>query len=131
MVDENGAYAMWPTLENFRISVLEPSMMGNEKRYVSECINTNWISSQGKFVNEFEKVFESFHSETFALSVSNGTVALHLALTALGIGDGDEVIVPDLTFAASANAVIHSGAMPVFSEVDPQTWCIDLQKSKN
>jgi perosamine synthetase len=110
---------------NFRISVLEPSMQGNELNYVSECIKTNWISSQGKFVNEFEKVFEDFHPQTYALAVSNGTVALHLSLIALGIKQGDEVIVPSLTFAASANAVIHSGAKPVFCEVDPETWCID------
>ena len=115
---------------NFRISVLEPSMKGNELNYVSECIKTNWISSQGKFVNEFEKVFEAFHSHSTALSVSNGTVALHLALLALGIGDGDEVIVPDLTFAASANAVLHSGAVPVFSEVDLKTWCIDPEEAE-
>jgi perosamine synthetase len=131
LVDENGCLCdVADPRGNFRISVLEPSMMGNENKYVSECINTNWISSQGKFVNEFEKVFEAFHSETFALSVSNGTIALHLALIALGIGDGDEVIVPDLTFAASANAVIHSGATPVFSEVDPQTWCIDPHEAE-
>lgn len=110
---------------NFRISVLEPSMQGNELNYVSECIKTNWISSQGRFVNQFEKSFEDFHPKTYALSVSNGTVALHLAIIALGIEKGDEVIVPDLTFAASANAVIHAGATPVFCEVDPETWCID------
>jgi len=115
---------------NFRISVLEPSMQGNELNYVSECIKTNWISSQGKFVTEFEKIFEDFHPKTNALSVSNGTVALHLAIIALGIEKGDEVIVPDLTFAASANAVIHAGAIPVFCEVDPETWCIDPKEAE-
>ena len=115
---------------NFRISVLEPSMQGNELNYVSECIKTNWISSQGKFVSQFEKSFEDFHPKTYALSVSNGTVALHLAIIALGIEKGDEVIVPDLTFAASANAVIHAGATPVFCEVDPETWCIDPKEAE-
>jgi len=126
LVDENGClFDVADPLGNFRISVLEPSMKGNELKYVSECIKTNWISSQGKFVNEFEKVFEDFHPQTNALAVSNGTVALHLALIALGIKPGDEVIVPSLTFAASANAIIHTGANPVFCEVDPDTWCID------
>ena len=126
LVDENGClFDVADPLGNFRISVLEPSMKGNELKYVSECIKTNWISSQGKFVNEFEKVFEDFHPQTNALAVSNGTVALHLALIALGIKPGDEVIVPSLTFAASANAIIYTGANPVFCEVDPDTWCID------
>ena len=126
LVDGNGCLVdIADPRGNFRISVLEPSMKGNELNYVSECIKTNWISSQGKFVNEFEKVFEDFHPQTNALAVSNGTVALHLALISLGVGSGDEVIVPNLTFAASANAVIHAGAKPVFCEVDPETWCID------
>ena len=115
---------------NFRISVLEPSLKGNELDYVTECIESNWISSQGKFVTQFEKVFEEFHSGTHALAVSNGTVALHLALVALGVGPGDEVIVPNLTFAASANAVIHAGASPVFCEIDSSTWCIDPNEVK-
>jgi perosamine synthetase len=115
---------------NFRISVLEPSLKGNELDYVTECIESNWISSQGKFVTQFEKVFEEFHSGTHALAVSNGTVALHLALVALGVGPGDEVIVPNLTFAASANAVIHAGASPVFCEIDSRTWCIDPNEVK-
>jgi perosamine synthetase len=115
---------------NFRISVLEPSMQGNELNYVSECIRTNWISSQGRFVNKFEKVFEEFHAGTHALAVSNGTVALHLALIALGIGPDDEVIVPNLTFAASINAVIHAGAHPVLCEVDQDTWCIDPREAE-
>ena len=86
LVDENGClFDVADPLGNFRISVLEPSMKGNELKYVSECIKTNWISSQGKFVNEFEKVFEDFHPQTNALAVSNGTVALHLALIALGL----------------------------------------------
>ena len=115
---------------NFRISVLEPSLKGNELDYVTECIESNWISSQGKFVTQYEKVFEEFHSGTHALAVSNGTVALHLALVALGVGPGDEVIVPNLTFAASANAVIHAGASPVFCEIDSSTWCIDPNEVK-
>ena len=115
---------------NYRISVLEPLMQGNELKYVTECIETNWISSQGRFVNQFEMIFEDFHNGTNALAVSNGTVALHLALISLGVGSGDEVIVPDITFAACANAVIYTGASPVFCEIDPDTWCIDTNEAK-
>ena len=117
-------------LGNFRISILEPSLDGNELNYVTECIERNWISSQGKFVTQFEKVFEEFHTGTHALAVSNGTVALHLALISLGVGPGDEVIVPNLTFAASANAVIQAGASPVFCEINPNTWCIEPNELK-
>ena len=115
---------------NFRISVLKPSLRGNELSYVTECIETNWISSQGKFVTQFEKSFEEFHSGSHALAVSNGTVALHLALISLGVGQGDEVIVPNITFAASANAVIQAGASPVFCEINPNTWCIEPNELK-
>ena len=131
LVDSNGCLVdVADPRGNFRISVLEPSLKGNELSYVTECIETNWISSQGKFVTQFEKVFEAFHPGTHALAVSNGTVALHLALIALGIGPGDEVIVPNITFAASANAVIHAGASPVFCEINPDTWCLEPNEVK-
>ena len=131
LLDENGYFVdVADPLGNFRISVLEPLMQGNELKYVTECIETNWISSQGKFVNQFEKIFEDFHTRTHSLAVSNGTVALHLALLSLGVGPEDEVIVPDLTFAASANAVIHTGASPVLCEIDPDTWCIEPNEVK-
>jgi perosamine synthetase len=107
---------------NHRIPVLEPRLGSLEMEYVQECIRTNWISSQGKFVTRFEEQFAEMHEGTKSLAVSNGTVALHLALKALEIGAGDEVIIPDLTFAATANAVIHAGATPVFCDVDPETW---------
>jgi len=108
-----------------RIPVSEPSLNGNELAYVVECIKTNWVSSQGRFVNQFESKFAQFHGLDRALSVSNGTVALHLALVALGLQPGDEVIVPDLTFAASANAVIHAGGKPVLVDVNETTWTMD------
>lgn len=108
-----------------RIPVMEPSLSGNELAYVVECIRTNWVSSQGKFVQRFEEMFAERCGAGEALAVSNGTAALHLALVALGVGPGDEVIVPDLTFAASANAVIHAGATPVFADVSPGTWTLD------
>lgn len=109
---------------NFRISVLKPSLKGNELNYVTDCIESSWISSQGKYVTKFEKAFEEAHPGTCAIAVSNGTVALHLGLIALGLKPEDEVIVPNLTFAASANAVINAGAKPVFCEIDLETWCI-------
>ncbi len=105
-----------------RIPVAEPVLTGNEMKYVSECITTNWISSQGTFVRRFESEFAARLGVPHALAVSNGTVALHLALKAFDIGPGDEVIVPDLTFAATINAVLYAGATPVIVDVDPATW---------
>lgn len=108
-----------------RIPVMEPSLAGNEPRYILECLNTNWISSQGPFVKRFEADFAQYTGVQHALAVSSGTAALHLALAALGIGPGDEVIVPDLTFAASANAVLYVGATPVLADVTRETWTLD------
>jgi perosamine synthetase len=105
-----------------RHPVAEPQLAGNESLYVEECVRTGWISSQGRFVKQFEEMVAAFHGVPHALAVSNGTVALHLSLVSLGIGPGDEVIVPDFTFAATANAVIHAGATPVLVDVDPETW---------
>ena len=116
--------------ENYRISILEPHLKGNELNYVSDCIKTNWISSQGKYVSQFEGIFEDLHSGMHALAVSNGSVALHLVLVAFGLEKGDEVIVPNITFAASANSVIHAGGIPVFCEIDPVTWCMDPEEAK-
>ncbi|MCB2141095.1 DegT/DnrJ/EryC1/StrS family aminotransferase [bacterium] len=109
----------------WRLPVMEPSLGGNELKYVSECITSNWISSQGSYVKTFEKEFAEFIGIDYALTTTSGTTALHLALTALGVGPGDEVIVPDLTFAASANVVIHAGAIPVFVDVSPEHWTMD------
>jgi perosamine synthetase len=105
-----------------RIPVAEPVLGGNELAYVTECIKTNWISSQGPFVKRFESDFAAKIGAEHALAVSNGTVALHLALLVFGIGPGDEVIVPDLTFAASINAIIYTGATPVLVDVERSTW---------
>ncbi len=109
-----------------RIPIMEPLLGGNELAYVSECVRTNWISSQGRFVRDFERMMGEFHGMPHALAVSNGTVALHLALDALGVGEGDEVIVPDLTFAASINSIIYAGATPVIVDVD-DTWSISTE----
>ena len=111
--------AMW------RLPVMEPSLGGNEMKYVTDCIASGWISSQGHYVGKFEESFCKFLDVGNSLCVSNGTTALHLALAALGIGPGDEVIVPDLTFAASANVVIHLCAKPVLADVTRDTWTLD------
>jgi perosamine synthetase len=105
-----------------RIPVYQPDLSGNEKKYVLECLDSTWISSKGKFIKEFESDFARFVNIPHAISVCNGTVALHLALVALGIGPGDEVIVPTLTYIASVNAIHYVGATPVFVDSLPDTW---------
>lgn len=111
-----------------RYPVAQPFLEGNEEAYITECVRTGWISSQGRFVGEFERMLGEFHGTEPAVAVANGTVALQLALAALGIGSGDEVIVPTLTFAATASAVVHAGATPVFADVDPETWVIGARQ---
>lgn len=107
------------------IPVAEPDLTALEKQYLNEAFDSGWISSTGKFVQRFEKEWADICDSTYSLSVSNGTVALHLILAALGIGPGDEVIVPSLTFIASANAVRYVGAKPIFADSHQDTWCID------
>ena len=114
--------------ELWRLPVTEPSLGGNEMKYLADCIDTVWISSQGDYIERFQQSFIAFHGEGLALCTSSGTTALHLALEALGIGPGDEVIVPNTTFGASANVVIHAGATPVFVDIEPVTWTLDTQK---
>lgn len=110
------------------IPVYKPELKGNELRYVTNCIRSEWISSIGKYVIEFEKRFAGYCNTKYAVSTCNGTASLHLALAALGIGKGDEVIIPSLTFVATANSVMYTGAKPVFVDIDKETWCIDPTK---
>jgi len=112
-------------LSTKKISLAKPNLRGNEVKYLNECINTGWISSTGKFVKEFEKKFSLYTKIKHCIAVSNGTTALQLALHTLGINENNEVIVPNLTFASPVNAVIHSGAKPVFVDVKENTYCID------
>ena len=112
-------------MSEFKVPLYRPSLKGNEARYVLECLETSWISFRGPFVGEFEKRFAARTGAAQALTVCNGTAALHLAVLALGIGPGDEVIVPTLTYIASANAVAHAGARPVFADSLRETWQID------
>ncbi|MHA8057423.1 DegT/DnrJ/EryC1/StrS family aminotransferase [Aquirufa nivalisilvae] len=110
------------------IPVYQPRLLGNEKKYVNECLDSTWISSKGSFVERFEKDFSEYIQVPYSTTVSNGTVALHLALLALGVGQGDEVIVPTLTYIASVNAIAMVGAIPVFVDSLPDTWNIDPSK---
>jgi len=107
------------------IPISKPFLGDNELKYVTDCINSSWISSIGKYVTEFENKFANFCNCRYAISTMNGTVALHLALETLGIKPGDEVIVPSLTFIATANAVKYTGATPVFADSESDTWNID------
>jgi len=108
----------------YKIPVYQPSLNGNEKKYVNECLDTTWISSKGKFINLFESAFAEYVGVKHASSVSNGTVAIHTALLALGISEGDEVIVPTLTYIASVNAIAYTGASPIFVDSLEETWQI-------
>ena len=115
-----------------RIPLMEPLLGGNELEYVTHCIKTNWISSQGAYVQKFQEMLSDICRMEHCLATSNGTVSLHLALEALGIGEGDEVIVPDLTFGASVNSIIHANATPILVDIDKDTWNIspkEIRKS--
>lgn len=107
------------------IPVYQPSLLGNEKKYVLDCLESGWISSKGDYVNRFEESFASRVGIKYANSVCNGTAALHLALLAAGIGKGDEVIVPTLTYIASVNCIKYVGATPVFIDSCKFTWQLD------
>lgn len=107
------------------IPVAEPDLSGNEERYVLEAIRSTWISSAGPFVQRFESEFAKLAGTRTSLGVVNGTMALHLALMTVDLRPGDEVLVPSLTYIATANAVRYCGAEPVFVDVDPETWCMD------
>ncbi|MBT8379907.1 MAG: DegT/DnrJ/EryC1/StrS aminotransferase family protein, partial [Ignavibacteria bacterium] len=113
---------------SFKYPVYQPSLNGNEKKYVQECMDSTWISSKGKFINQFENEFSKFTGIKHSVAVSNGTVALHVALLALGIEKDDEVIVPTFTYIASVNSITYTGAKPVFVDSDPVTWQIDTKK---
>lgn len=126
LLDERGAVVDLAVYDSrTRIPVAQPYLTETELRYVSECILTGWISSAGSYVTRFEELFASFCGSRHAVATSSGTTALHLAMVALGIGPGDEVIVPTLTFIATANAVRYAGATPVFVDSEPLTWNLD------
>ncbi|RYV51348.1 DegT/DnrJ/EryC1/StrS family aminotransferase [Pengzhenrongella frigida] len=107
------------------IHIASPELSGNEKLYVNECLDSTWISSSGRFITDFERAFADACGAKHAIATNNGTTALHLVLAALGIGPGDEVVVPVLTYIATANAVRYCGAEPVFVDVEPDTMNMD------
>jgi perosamine synthetase len=113
------------------IPVCKPTLSGNEKKYVNQCLKTNWISSHGSFIEKFEKKFAQFCKTKYAVAVSNGTTAIHLALESLGIGQGDEVIIPNFTMIATANAVLYTGAKPIFVDAKKDTWNINPDLIEN
>ncbi len=110
------------------IPVAEPDLSGNEEKYVLEAVRSSWISSTGPFVKRFETEFAALSGTRACIGVANGTLALHLALMTVDLRPGDEVLVPSLTYIATANAVRYCGAEPVFVDVDPETWCIDPRR---
>lgn len=113
-----------------QIPLYKPWIGDKEREYVLDCIDSSWISSKGKYVEKFEKKFAGFIGSSYAASVCNGTAALHLALLALGISEGDEVIVPTFTYIASVNAIKYVGATPVFCEADRVTWQLDAEEAE-
>ena len=108
------------------IPVCEPLLGGKELEYVTDCLKTNWISSTGKYISEFEKGFAAYCGTKYGVATTSGTTALHLALAALGIGKGDEVIIPTFTMAACAFSVVYTGAKPVLVDSEPETWNMDV-----
>ncbi|MGA2824053.1 MAG: DegT/DnrJ/EryC1/StrS family aminotransferase [Bacteroidales bacterium] len=111
-------------MKNKWFPIAQPSFLGNEKSYVMDALASGWISSIGPYIDKFEKTFASYHGVKHAISTHNGTSALHLALAAAGIGDKDEVIVPDLTFIATANCVRYCNAIPILTDVSLDDWNI-------
>ena len=103
-----------------------PNISGNELKYVKECLETGWISTAGDFVTRFENDFSDFVKSNGAVSVVNGTSALHLALQALGVKSGEKVVIPNITFVASANAISYMGAEPILVDINEETWQMDL-----
>ena len=110
------------------IPIFEPYLNGNEELYLKQCFETNWISSQGPFIKRFEESLREYHSVKHAIATSSCTAALHLTLKAIGIGKGDEVICPDLTFIAPANMVRLAGGDLVLVDIDPKTLTLDVSQ---
>ncbi len=110
------------------IPVNEPLLDGNEKKYLIDCIDTGWISSEGPYIKRFEDEFSSLVGREFGIAVANGSLALEAAVVALGLGEGDEVIMPSFTIISCASALVRVGAIPVLIDSDPLTWNIDVNE---
>lgn len=113
---------------NSFIPVNEPILVGNEKKYLNECIDSGWISSEGPFVNKFEQKISKYVGRKHGIAVANGTAAIDIAVEALGIGSGDEVILPTFTIISCITQIIRSGAKPVLVDADPNTFCMDVSQ---
>jgi len=110
------------------IPVCEPLLGEKETEYTLDCLKTNWISSKGKYIGEFEERFANYCGSKYGISTTSGTTALHLALASLGVGTGDEVIVPTFTMVGTVFAIVYTGATPVLVDAEPETWNIDTAK---
>ena len=111
------------------IQVNEPLLNGNEKKYLAECIDSGWISSEGPFVKKFEEMFAGYLGVKHGISVCNGTAALEVAVSAIDLKPGDEVIIPTFTIISCALAVLRRGGIPVLVDVEPDTWCMDVNQT--
>ena len=111
------------------IPVNEPLLAGNERAYVDDCLASGWISSSGQYLNRFEQDWAAYCGMTHGIAVTNGTTALQVAVEALGLGPGDEVILPSFTIVSCVLAVIRAGATPVLVDCDPRTYCMDLEQA--
>ena len=114
--------------ERLPLALHEPSFVGNEWKYVKDCIDTGWISSVGDYVNRFEQQLVTYTGAKHAIAVVNGTAALHVCLLLVGVQTNDEVIIPTLTFIATANAVSYCGAIPLLAESEPSSLGLDAEK---
>jgi perosamine synthetase len=110
------------------IPVNTPLLSGNEKKYLLECIETGWISSEGPFIQKFEESFSSYVDRKYGIAVSNGSAALDIAVKALNLGPGDEVIVPTFTIISPVQSIVTAGALPVLVDSDPITWNMDVNQ---
>lgn len=109
------------------ISLAIPNLTGNEKKYLDDCIDTTFVSSVGQYVTKFEAMVAAATGSNYAVATSSGTTGLHAALIAVGVKQGELVIIPTFTFIASANAIAHCGAEPWLMDIDPSTWCLDAE----
>ena len=110
------------------IPVNTPTLLGNEKKYLLECIESGWISSEGPFVKQFEEKFSSKVGRKYGIAVSSGTAALDVAVESLGIQKGDEVILPTFTIISCIHQIVRIGAIPVLVDSNPDTWNMDISQ---
>lgn len=113
------------------IPVNEPFLAQRELEYVTECVRTGWVSSSGRFIEEFENQWAAYCGRRYGIAVSSGTAALQVAVACLGLGPGDEVIMPTFTIISCATAIVYTGGVPVLVDCDPRTWCMDVDQVKS